>query len=335
MEERSLSSAEACVHCHLCRDNCAFLKKYGIDIGDTERLRELAYHCFLCGKCTEVCPVHIDGRQIVLDLRRERISSGEQQQIEKKYKGLIREKRNYIYRNWKNATSGSVFFPGCNFPSMYPKTTAEIVNLFRMHGIGTVYECCGKPISELGFIEDENRIIGEIRNRLAENGITEIITGCPNCRAFFGDRLGIKVTGIFSKFNELGIGSSIEEDCRFFIPCPDREEKRWIEELRPFIKGRIEIIEGVLCCGLGGSASDEEPEIAASLTWVLKKQSEAMRDPASDREPLVLTYCASCTGRFHRCGFKSIDHVLTRITGTNESPDTRKSYINRIITKFK
>ena len=43
-----------------------FLKKYGIDIGDTEKLKELSYHCFLCGKCTEVCPIGIDGRDYIL-----------------------------------------------------------------------------------------------------------------------------------------------------------------------------------------------------------------------------------------------------------------------------
>ena len=36
-------SAADCIHCHKCRDNCAFLSKYGIDIGDTVKLKELAY----------------------------------------------------------------------------------------------------------------------------------------------------------------------------------------------------------------------------------------------------------------------------------------------------
>ncbi|MBR0400444.1 MAG: (Fe-S)-binding protein, partial [Mogibacterium sp.] len=122
-------SASECVHCHICRDSCAFLSKYGIDIGDTERLRELAYHCFLCGRCTEVCPLHIDGRQTVLGLRRERVAAGDKQAVEKDYMGLLREKKDYIYRNWKHATSRGVFFPGCKFPSMYPKTTARISSM--------------------------------------------------------------------------------------------------------------------------------------------------------------------------------------------------------------
>ena len=329
-------SSEACIHCHVCRDNCSFLSKYGIDIGDTIKLRELAYHCFLCGRCTDVCPIHIDGRQIVLDLRRDRASGWDRGYVEKNYRGLLREKKNYIYRNWKNATAGSVFFPGCNFPSMYPRTNAETVRLFREHGIGTVYECCGKPVAELGLQDDEERIIGSIRERLEQNNITEIITACPNCREFFGDRLGIKVTGIFSKFTEFGIGNTVYGDFTFYIPCPDRRSRQWIEEIKPFIKGDISFIDDVQCCGLGGSAAGLEPEIANSYTAMLKENGNAIQNSRPDKgEISIVTYCASCTGRFRRCGFGSVDHILTRIIGTNEIADTKKSYINRVITKFK
>lgn len=329
-------SAADCIHCHKCRDNCAFLSKYGIDIGDTVKLKELAYHCFLCGRCTEVCPVGIDGRQTVLDLRRERVAAWDKKYVEKSYRGLIREKRDYIYRNWKNATSGSVFFPGCNFPSMYPRTNAEIVRIFKDHGIGTVYECCGKPVAELGLQEDEERIIDNIRKRLEQNNITEIITGCPNCREFFGDRLGVRVTGIFSKFTELGIGNTVYGDYVFYIPCPDRRERQWIEEIRPFIRGNISFIDDVQCCGLGGSAAGLEREIADSFTSGLKERSEAIRNTDQEAGEITLvTYCASCTGRFRRCGFGSVEHILTKVTGTNETADTMKSYINRVMTKFK
>lgn len=317
-------NAENCIHCGICRDNCAFLSKYGIEIGDTYRLKELAYHCFLCGNCTAVCPVHIDGRQIVLDMRRERVSSGDKRVVEKSYKGLIREKKDYFYRNWKHATGGSVFFPGCNFPSMYPKTTAEIVKIFKAHGIGTVYECCGKPVAELGLAVDEERIIQSIRKRLEDKNIKEIIVACPNCRAFFGDRLSVKVTGIYSKFAELGIGKIIEGNYLFYIPCPDRPEHIWIEEIRPFINGDIAFAEGVQCCGLGGSAIALEPGIADMFTRNLKEQTTE-----------AVTYCASCVGRFRRSGFYSADHIITKILGTNEKPDTTKSYINRVLTKFK
>lgn len=323
----SMISTDNCIHCHLCRDNCAFLSKYGIDIGDTDELKDLVYHCFLCGRCTEVCPAGIDGRQTVLDLRRDRVEEGELKDIEKRFKGLLKEKRDYIYRNWKRASSGPVFFPGCNFPSMYPRTNASIVSAFIEHGIGTVYECCGKPVAELGLKQDEDRIIEEIQSRINENSITEIITGCPNCREFFNDRLGVKVTGIFEKLAELGIGNVIEGDYTFYIPCPDRSAKKWIEEIRPFIGGKIDCIESVQCCGLGGSAAKEEPEIADSFINELKEKTA--------NSAHVVTYCASCTGRFKRGGCDDIDHIITKVIGTNESPDVKKSYINRMLTKIK
>lgn len=319
-----MKTAKECIHCHICQKNCDFLAKYGIDIGDTDKLKELAYHCFLCGKCTEVCPIDIDGRQTVLDLRRETVNA-DASAVEKTYKGVIGEKRNYKFRNWKNQTAGTVFFPGCNFPSLFPKTSRALSAMFAEHGIGTVYDCCGKPIAELGFADDENRIISEISDRLKTGGINEIIVACPNCRAHFGNRLGIKVTGVFEKLSELGLGKSVDEDVKFFIPCPDRFERKWVDEIKPFVNGEISFVNSAQCCGLGGNAIACEPDLSKGFTEKLKGVDEDH----------IYAYCASCTGRIKRNGFDSIDHILTRIVGTNESPDTGKSYLNRVFTKFK
>lgn len=318
-------SVDKCVHCHKCRDNCAFLSKYGIDICDTDKLKELAYHCFLCGRCTAVCPVGIDGRALIMDMRRERASSDERLQIEKTYKGLIGEKRDYRFRNWKHVSSGTVFFPGCNFPSMYPKTNAALEKLFAEHGLGTVYECCGKPISELGFKNDEDRILAGIIERLQSAGVTEIVTACPNCKDFFGDRLGIEVKSVYRKLTELGLGKVLTGNKEFYLPCPDRTEKAWIDDIRPFIDGTITANDSAQCCGLGGSAMAFEKEIAAGFVKNLADSS------GSD----IYTYCASCTGRFKRSGFNNIYHILPLIVGTDEKPDTTKSYINRVLTRFK
>ena len=318
-------SSDKCIHCHRCRDSCAFLKKYGIDIGDTDKLRELAYHCFLCGTCTAVCPAGIDGRAVILDMRRERVSSGERAAVEKDYKGLIWEKRDYRFRNWRHVTSGSIFFPGCNFPSMYPKTNSALEKLFASHGIGTVYECCGKPVAELGFSDDEDRIISGIKKKLADEGVSEIVTACPNCMAFFGDRLGLSVRSVYSKLSELGEGRTLHGDAEFYIPCPDRRDRAWIEDIRPFISGSIRVNDSAQCCGLGGSAMKHEKEIADGFVRAL----------TGSTENCLHTYCASCTGRFRRCGSANIAHLLPLIMGTDEQPDTSRSYINRMLTKLR
>jgi fumarate reductase (CoM/CoB) subunit B len=40
-------SVTGCTHCGVCTENCEFLKKYDLTIGDTEKLSKMAYHCFL------------------------------------------------------------------------------------------------------------------------------------------------------------------------------------------------------------------------------------------------------------------------------------------------
>ena len=149
------------------------MKKYGLDIGDTEKLNKLAYHCFLCGKCSEVCPVGIDGQGIIMDMRRASVASDEGARVNKEYKRTISEKKEYSYRNYRHVTEKSVLFPGCNFPSVYPKTTKVLVELFEKEaGIGVVYDCCGKPIADIGMEDEEERIMQGIQKRMDDAGVT-------------------------------------------------------------------------------------------------------------------------------------------------------------------
>lgn len=68
--------ADACVHCGKCRENCAFLDKYEMDLGDVTKLQEHIYGCFLCGNCDRVCPAGISGRQLFQNLRRMQVRDG-------------------------------------------------------------------------------------------------------------------------------------------------------------------------------------------------------------------------------------------------------------------
>lgn len=158
-------SIQSCIHCHKCQKNCKFLTKYGIDIGDEEKLRELAYHCFLCGRCTQVCPMQIDGRAEVLKMRQENGSvSG--------YSWLLLEKKNYLFKNYSGAEAKRVIFPGCNFPSFYPKTTRHLIELLHEKiGAGVAFDCCGKPVAELGLVTEEKLLFREYRKKLRNVGL--------------------------------------------------------------------------------------------------------------------------------------------------------------------
>lgn len=324
MEKKSNHATE-CIHCHICRNQCPFLEKYQIDIGDTVRLNELAYHCFLCGKCTEVCPKGIDGREIVLEMRRSLVEKNKGNPPDKGYGILLLEKKDYLFKNYRHASPGSVLFPGCNFPSFYPETTKRLVQLLKEKaGIGVIYDCCGKPVSELGMADQEARVIHQIEERLGKEHISELIMVCPNCYYYLKDRLSVRVVSIYEKLKELGIGKKIVGGGYILRPCPDREKSKWLVQAESFFENKCEIITDINCCGLGGCARGKEPEIARGFS-----------DNLGDRKrEKIYVYCGSCAGSLAGNGCKNVHHVLTEILGENELPDTRKSMINRVKTKF-
>lgn len=316
--------ASKCVHCHICQKNCGFLSKYGIDIGDTERLGELAYHCFLCGRCSEVCPVRIDGRQVVADMRRRQVEADGGAFVGKKYKRMISEKKDYLYRNYKHAAGKSVLFPGCNFPSVYPRTTRRLAELLReCAGIGIVYECCGKPIADIGMETEEKAIVREIERRLLAKGVTEVILLCPNCYDFLKNNLRIRTVNIYQKLKELRLGEKIPGGGWMFKPCPDRESGEWLSDIEYFLEEKCRLAEDVQCCGLGGNGGVLEPELAKSFAARLKDVPET-----------IYTYCGSCAGNLTRNGCRQVRHVLPEILKTHEKPDTVKSLLNRMKTKY-
>lgn len=312
----------ACIHCHLCRQNCAFLGKYGIDIGDTRKLRELSMHCFLCGTCSRVCPAGIDGRGIILEMRRRSAGANGGKPTGRGYGMMLWEKRDYRFRNYKNAEGKSVLFPGCNFPSFYPETTRYLAGLVRREaGMGTVFDCCGKPVAELGMKDQEERILADLNRRLLQAGVEEVVVLCPNCYHFLKGRLRAKVTDIYSKLAELGLGQKVPGSLFVFPPCPDRQDRELLGKIRIFLEREPQVEEAVQCCGLGGSGSVREPGLAAEMTETL------------DRKKTVCTYCASCSGAFARKGYRA-EHLLLKILGREEAPDIRQSLLNRVKSAY-
>lgn len=325
--------ASSCIHCHICQMNCDFLSKYKIDIGDRKQLEELAYHCFLCGRCTQVCPIGIDGREEIMNIRREQSGEKKGNPGKKGYGLLLLEKKDYLFRNYRNCNGKTVLFPGCNFPSFYPETTKKMAKLLgEAAGMGVVYDCCGKPIAELGMEKQEEKIIREMDKRLKKHGITEMVTMCPNCYDFLKPRLSVNVVNIYEKMKELGLGNQIPGGVSVFTPCPDREKKEWLQSIRSFLKEECSVIESVQCCGLGGCAGVKEPELARGMAGKLAEEIAKRKKKDSG---LLYVYCASCAGNLARNGCGNVRHVLSEILDVHEKPDTGRSMLNRMKTKLR
>lgn len=312
--------ADACIHCGKCQKVCAFLSKYQMDLGDVSRLQEHLWSCFLCGKCSQVCPAGIRGEELFKGLRRMEVRDGNCDM--KAYSFVLKEKRDYKFRNYRNATEGSVLFPGCNFPSLFPKTNRYLEKIFQEKGIGTVYDCCGKPIAELGLYKDEERILQRITTELDARGIEEIITMCPNCYYFLRDRIPQRVVSVYEKLESLQIPLHPVPETEMHIPCPDGESREWVGRITSLLGYEPAVMNRAQCCGLGGMAAAREPELAKSFAQ------------STPRDTQGSTFCASCAGQFARNG-QPISHILSQMLGIDEKPAAKTSYINRVLTKFK
>lgn len=308
-----------CISCGKCTQECAFLTKYHLDFSNPKRLQKLQYHCFLCGKCTEVCPVGVDGRSYMLNLRK--MTAEEKDGKVPGYKMLQWEKKDYRYRNYTHGNAKSVLFPGCNYPSFYPETMRRLMEIMEQHGIGTIFDCCGKPIEEIGA---QNDIAGKLNDRLKERGVEEVIFICPNCMDYLKGKLEAHMVTIYDKLEEFGMGKKLEtQSMKIFPPCPDRQEKEWIKSMRPYLAGEMSFVQNVQCCGLGGCAGGKESELTRK--FIEKTKAEMAESGEKD----LYVYCASCAGNFTKGQVGDVHHILNEILKSQETADTGHSMINR------
>lgn len=311
-----------CISCKKCTNNCDFLKKYDLDFSDRKKLKDLAYNCFLCGKCSEVCPIKIDGKNEILNLRKEIVKENNNKLKES---SLIQiEKQDYIFKNYKKANKKSVLFTGCNFVGVYLNESLEIINILERYEIGVVYDCCGKPISELGLFNKEQEITNKLNEKFKQNNIEQIITICPNCYYYLKDRVNVEVINIYEKLKELNIGRKLKKDIEVFMPCPDKKDKKWLEDISYFVDGEINLLTSANCCGLGGCASNKEAEISKSMCDAIKKE-------AKDG---IHVYCGSCALNLKskNANAKMILNEILEIEETNKNQNT---LLNRAKFKYK
>ena len=316
-----------CIHCNLCKKHCSFLEKYDIDLSEFEKRPELAYHCFLCGKCKEVCPRDIDGRKIAQEHRQKYVQKNGIEKLKSEYKGLLWEKYPYKFSNYRHANQTSVLFMGCNFTAFFPKTARFLTKEFQKRGMGVLFECCQKPVAELGLEKEAETQIARMDARLESQGVTELIVVCPNCYYFLRGKTKLSLVSIYRKLEELGIGNLLEGDLPFYYPCPDREEHIFINDIRKFLKGKEKhAFPQIQCCGLGGSAAMHEKKLATEMSELVQSTGEKQ----------LYTYCASCISNFRRNGFQYAEHVLTHILGIEEKiPLGFTSVVNRARYKWK
>lgn len=307
-----------CINCSACTKKCDFLSKYNLNLVDFYNTKNLAYSCFLCDVCTQVCPANINGVEISLYLRAKK---------PKKFTYLNFSKQSpfkspYIYANNSLKHSKEIMFFGCNFVGYFPKTTQFLIKLLEKYGIDFSIDCCGKPL--YGANLEFNKTKNHLKNLFFKKGVEKIITACPNCYYFFKNNYefkDIEILSIYSKLENLGLMTNIKEKINLFFPCPDKFQKEIFEIFKKYINFENPF-KKVNCCGMGGLAKKDEPGIYQDAIKMIKEKNAEN----------VYTYCATCAGNFQKNSIKNVKHLTSEFLGIHETPNT--NYLKNIV-KFK
>lgn len=254
------------------------------------------------------------------------------------------EKTNYVFKNWRHASAGSVVFPGCGFPSFFPRTLATLRDALRpVSGVSFALDCCGLPLAGLKDPGAYRAELLRVEERLLRLGAREVVPLCPNCGSAFAEALDRSVSQVtiyacLRDLTERGLVdcARIAMPGAVFVPCPDRAHREWLDDLAYFLKPSVFVSECSTCCGAAFELSRPEASFASAKRVLESAARECAR--AGVEEPVLYVYCASCAGKLERArrqclgslaGSVRVVHALSALMGVNETPAVSATVLNR------
>ena len=336
----------SCPSCGVCIDACPMstvkantkdttvylnrqIKRY-----NERRIEEISDKCLLCGKCTAVCPVGVEGDRIRIAQRsiRHYGLTPDYSNIDENSEILTINKN---VSNINNIVSNInkeriIYFAGCmtgltpgirkSMEAILKKADIDYEMMDRDGGI-----CCGRPMLMTGRIEPAMQMVEKNTNIIRASGATTLLLSCPICYKIFKEqyklegieiihhtefidrliaqgRLKISATDrkyVYHDPCELGRGCNVYEQPRKVIAA--------IGELTEAGKNRKESI----CCG--GSLG--------SLTLSFEKRKalteNALNNLTIASPDVIVTACPLCRSTFNRYSdrpVKDIAEILDEAT---------------------
>ena len=302
--------ADGCTNCGLCVRECGFLQNHGTpkkiaqscDQSQDSVLKS-AFSCHLCGLCTAVCPQPIDPAKLFLAMRQSAFQRGIAEFGEhaklRSYENVGTSRRFTWYGLPQNCTT--VFFPGCALSGSRAKTVQQTFSCLQQNipALGIVLDCCTKPSHDLGDSEHFSKMFTDLKNNLLRQGVTTVLTACPNCYQVFS-RYAPELTteSVYSVLNQAELPETPEhsEDVTVHDPCVARFDTASQTAVRELLRKQGLTVREMphsktrtLCCGQGAGVGMLFPD--SSRQWSSKRLAEA-------EDQRIINYCASCTQVF-------------------------------------
>lgn len=346
LAHRLAEMASRCTDCRACLRHCAFLQHHGSPgtiataFAESADHRQLAYACSLCGLCAAVCPEGLDPCSLFLTMRRRQVELGNLD---------TRPYRSLLVYEWLGrsrllsafaipAGCTTVFFPGCALPGSRPAVTWRMFAHLRQRipKLGMVLHCCSKPSHDLGRSSVFADNFSVILHRLRHQGISTVLTACPNCtRVFHEYGRGMEVESVFTLLHrqggeqhpDNGQGVCVHDPCALRDDQPSQEAVRGLlRRLGYTVRPMRHQHRTTICCGEGGAVGCRHPELARA--WSHQRMTAAAGQ-------MLVTTCAGCTAMLgaHTPTLHLADLLFPPAQGKKVAPPARPplTYVNRLL----
>ena len=328
----------SCPGCGLCIDACPMGVLKG-NIKDTTvylnrqirrnneaRIEEISDKCLLCGKCTAVCPVGVEGDRLRIAQR-----SVRKYNFGPDYSNIdsLKEAENYnkFVINSNNIVSSSdnekvLYFAGC-MTSLTPVIREKTVSILEKAGIEYEFMdkdgglCCGRPMLMAGRLEQAAQLVEKNTEIIMNSGADTLLLSCPICYRIFRENYslpGIEVIHHTEYFERLVFSGRIRVSKGntkyvFHDPCELGRGCGVYEQPRNVISAAGELVEAArnrkesICCG--GSLG--------SLTLGFDKRKamteNALANLTAASPDRIVTACPLCMSTFGRYSDRPVEDI--------------------------